>query len=710
MTRWEVERLTADGKLRSWTSYTDDGPLATVIPLKHALSHPRLDSVTAVRLSRFAYVHRRERTMLLQTPLNGAEMELHHPWAGAMLTAMTFDSTAEQLAARAHVPVDAASEFLNQLVAMSAAFPVAHDREAGLVLNALADWALEKGLPGMWSADELRSTLAGLPWDRVDDHAEMILELHHDGTRRVDVSISIAVPNNRPVLGGLRGEEFDVTPEGAQRMGTFDLVRDVPFGADAQDWTQRALNDAVRESGGGPAPQLAENADLRGLVEVLGAPQFLGSMERRSGMRVLFPIVTHEHLMGIEKVLRESNVAESVINRLTLLEPLLNATSPMRLAVDALDTTILPNIGIEVFIDPQVALVLPGVLDALGIETTVLDEVLTIVQQDPQFRDLMFVPGVVTDSQILQPLHVKVAFDPDGRVSAKTYISVRNAPISTVGRTQEDRLVPSTWEFHDLLFHSQTREGRVRHRIGSTDRFALANTHQIEVLPPPPGDVILPKIDVESAVQGDAPFGAVLRERASMRDWTGPEITFPAIAELLARVQEIVPRTMDFTGEEMPWSGAPYPSGGAVYETDIVLIAHRVTGLEPGAYLYRRASLSLQPLKGSTEKRDELLISAAGACGTGLVRPQALLVFAARFPDLAVKYEGLAYSLMVKHVGVLMATVAYTATALGLGSVPLGTGNSDVFAAATGLDYYRHGSIGEIALTMPVPNMDHLSG
>jgi hypothetical protein len=54
---------------------------------------------------------------------------------------------------------------------------------------------------------------------------------------------------------------------------------------------------------------------------------------------------------------------------------------------------------------------------------------------------------------------------------------------------------------------------------------------------------------------------------------------------------------------------------------------------------------------------------------------------------------------MLKHVGVMMATIQYSATAMGLGSVPLGTGDSDAFALATGLDYYTQGSIGEIAIS-----------
>ena len=166
---------------------------------------------------------------------------------------------------------------------------------------------------------------------------------------------------------------------------------------------------------------------------------------------------------------------------------------------------------------------------------------------------------------------------------------------------------------------------------------------------------------------------------------------------------EVIPRELEFGGTIQEFPGAPYPSGGGLYETDMVVIAHRVSDLEPGAYLYQRASRSLRPLVGDASQNDALLMFASEATGNGVVRPQALIVLAARFPDLAVKYEGIAYALMVKHVGVLQATIAYTAVAMGLGAVPIGTGDSDAFAAATGLDYYRHGSIGEIAISMPTP-------
>ena len=52
--------------------------------------------------------------------------------------------------------------------------------------------------------------------------------------------------------------------------------------------------------------------------------------------------------------------------------------------------------------------------------------------------------------------------------------------------------------------------------------------------------------------------------------------------------------------------------------------------------------------------------------------------------------------------GWIQATIQGSATAMGLGVVPLGGGDVTVFAEATGLDRYRHGSIGEIAISVPV--------
>ncbi len=697
-----IEDMTADGAFRSWTSYTDGEPIATLRPFRRPIPNVKLAPTTQVRLSRFAYLRRTDHTMMLQSPLTGMDMELHDPRAGAMLTALTFDASAERLAEQTNLPVTLTRAFLTQLVAMSAAFPVAQERERGAALESLAQWALDRGLPGSWDRAGLRAALADLPWGEIPDSFELILELHHDGTGRVDVSITVDTPNDHPVLSGVSVKEFDVTEDGPKSMGTFNGVRSLQTGTDPVAWTQRALDATVNTH----RIPVTKNPTLHQLVQTLGSPEFIGTRESRTGTRLLFRISATHELIEVGEILQAGGVPLSVVQRLTLLEPITDQALSLRLAVEVLPESILPTIAFEIFLDQSSTDLIPGVLDALGVQSAVLEEVLDAAQQETQLRDLMLAPGVVTDTQTLFGMHVKVSFNTDAEVTAKTYIGLRNIPLSTAGRTEEDRLVPSTWEFHDLLFHSRIRQGRVRNKIGGTARFSVIPEERIPITAPPRGDIALPIIDVAVAVKDDQPFGEVMRARESNRDWSGPELTQSALAELLARVQEVIHREIHYGGSEVAeMDGAPYPSGGGVYETDIVVIAHRVEGINQGAYLYRRGSRSLHPLIGSTIDVDGLLVGAAEACGAGLIKPQALLVLAARFPDLAVKYEGLAYALMVKHVGVLMAAIAYSASAMGLGAVPLGTGDSDAFAKATGLDYYRHGSIGEIALCVIPTNV-----
>ena len=271
--------------------------------------------------------------------------------------------------------------------------------------------------------------------------------------------------------------------------------------------------------------------------------------------------------------------------------------------------------------------------------------------------------------------------------------------MNEVGKSVEDELIPRSWEFHDLLFHTKTRNGRVRGKLGGTIRFTLMPHPAEPSTQPVPGDILLPTVDIPALIAADPPFGKVLEERKSIRAWDGAELPVAQVSELLARVMHLVPRSDEVGGQVIERSGRVYPSGGALYEIDIVLFANRVAGLAPGAYLYRQGSHSLGALTGDIAKQERVLFAASEATGAGMSRPQALIVLAARFPDIATKYEGIAYSLMLKHVGVMMATIQFSATAMGIGSVPLGTGDSDAFALATGLDYYTQGSIGEIAIS-----------
>jgi SagB-type dehydrogenase family enzyme len=78
--------------------------------------------------------------------------------------------------------------------------------------------------------------------------------------------------------------------------------------------------------------------------------------------------------------------------------------------------------------------------------------------------------------------------------------------------------------------------------------------------------------------------------------------------------------------------------------------------------------------------------------------PQFLIVFAARFQRVAWVYESIAYATVLKDVGSLQQTMYLVATAMNLAPCAIGCGNSDLFAAAVGTDYYAETSVGEFIL------------
>jgi SagB-type dehydrogenase family enzyme len=85
--------------------------------------------------------------------------------------------------------------------------------------------------------------------------------------------------------------------------------------------------------------------------------------------------------------------------------------------------------------------------------------------------------------------------------------------------------------------------------------------------------------------------------------------------------------------------------------------------------------------------------------------PQVLIVLTARFARIMWKYQAMAYAAILKHVGVVYQTMYLVATAMGLAPCALGSGNSDLFAKAAGLDYYAETSVGEFMLgSTPAPD------
>src|SRR5581483_8781103 len=151
----------------------------------------------------------------------------------------------------------------------------------------------------------------------------------------------------------------------------------------------------------------------------------------------------------------------------------------------------------------------------------------------------------------------------------------------------------------------------------------------------------------------------------------------------------------------MSFAARPYPSGGANYELEVYVVARDCEGLESGLYHYDAGSHRLGALAGYSDDVAELIARAATGMASDANSMQSRLTITARFARVAWKYESIAYALVLKDVGVLLQTMYLSATAMGLAPCAIGSGDSDLFAAASGIDYYEETAVGEFALGSP---------
>lgn len=251
------------------------------------------------------------------------------------------------------------------------------------------------------------------------------------------------------------------------------------------------------------------------------------------------------------------------------------------------------------------------------------------------------------------------------------------------------------WEFHDLLFHSRSRNGRHDYPLGGIFPFK----DKIEPLPavkPLMSDTIieLAQPDLDELKQTDISLTKALEKRRSIREFDETPMAAQQLGELLyrcARVKKVL--ETDF-GEI---SRRPYPGGGAIYELELYPVVRDCTGLSMGIYQYHPLDHVLCPISEWTSECEALTADAWYANGQK-VKPQVLLVITARFGRLFWKYRSMAYAAILKHVGVMYQTLYLTATSMNLAPSALGAGNSDLFAAASGIDYYEEASVGEFML------------
>jgi SagB-type dehydrogenase family enzyme len=265
----------------------------------------------------------------------------------------------------------------------------------------------------------------------------------------------------------------------------------------------------------------------------------------------------------------------------------------------------------------------------------------------------------------------------------------------------DEKLV--VWDFHDLLFHTRSTEGRQSSPIGG--RYP-----HVDTIAPPPA-VRAPwageAIDLQKFASAAEPssFARLLRERHSTRDFDEAQpIRLAELARFLesaARVQWRWSEPLDFgggdVGPEIAYTRRPYPSAGSAYELELYLAVNACEGLPRGFYHYDAERHALVPIPAD-EHAITLQFEAAQYAMAAPMTPQILFTIAARFDRVSWKYSAIAYSLILKDVGALLQTLYLTATDMNLGGCAIGTGNIELFARMTGQDFHREGPVGQFAL------------
>jgi SagB-type dehydrogenase family enzyme len=255
------------------------------------------------------------------------------------------------------------------------------------------------------------------------------------------------------------------------------------------------------------------------------------------------------------------------------------------------------------------------------------------------------------------------------------------------------------WDFHDLLFHARSTEGRHANPLGGT------YPHVGVISPPPavrpgwPGKAIdLRKVSLAHP-QAISPVAKLLRERHSTRSFDDQRpITLAELSQFLDGTARVLTRsnaTLDL--DDGGHTVRPYPSAGAAYELELYLAVNLCEGLARGFYHYDADTHVLAPIGVPGHELEAVLAGAEYAMGAPAA-PQILITIAARFGRISWKYSSIAYALILKDAGVFMQTLYLLATDMGLGGCAVGIANIDLFAKMTGIEFHVEGPVGQFAI------------
>jgi SagB-type dehydrogenase family enzyme len=259
------------------------------------------------------------------------------------------------------------------------------------------------------------------------------------------------------------------------------------------------------------------------------------------------------------------------------------------------------------------------------------------------------------------------------------------------------------WDFHDLLFHARSTEGRHANPVGGV----FPHTGVLPPLPAVRTSWPGTKIDLRafSARESEtiSPVTKLLQERHSTRNFDDQKpISLAELARFLSATARILSRwsseaPVGDAAVPIEYATRPYPSAGASYALELYLAVDTCDGLARGFYHYDAGEDALVLIDARAQDLQALLTAAKLAMDADQA-PQVLITIAARFGRISWKYSSIAYALVLKDVGVLLQTFYLMATDMGLGGCAIGTTNIELFARMTGIEFHVEGPVGQFAI------------
>jgi SagB-type dehydrogenase family enzyme len=265
-------------------------------------------------------------------------------------------------------------------------------------------------------------------------------------------------------------------------------------------------------------------------------------------------------------------------------------------------------------------------------------------------------------------------------------------PANDLPNRRQDEFDTQKWDFHDLLFHTSSREGTNRGAIGATYRFGD------EVCPEPAiARGVSSRLSVSLQIPQLLPDHSIVdvlsNRRTRYECGPMPLEVLSAFLFHTCRVTQTLKNGTDTLVTKL------YPSGGSRHPLEVYALAFRCPGLGPGLYHYESNDHRLSLVQSWNTELEAFLIDAVQATGCLKEYPSVLFLISARFARTAFKYEGIAYRLILIELGALFQTMYLVASWMNLAPCALGSGNSRRFSDVIGVNAGSETTVGEFMLS-----------